>query len=121
MAWHGALLQRELVQQQLGGCLLLDPGDDAPCLGPVKADHMREATVAASTGSERGHAALVGVVAVQVNVALGAVAEALLDAVRAGAAKARELRHAELPAELPAEPRHELRRGEAAEAVGQPG
>ncbi len=72
--------------------------------------------MAASTGSEHGHAALVGMVAVQVNVALGAAAEALLDVVRAGAAEARELQHAELPSET----RHELRRGQALEAVGQP-
>ena len=55
-------------------------------------------------------------VAEQVNVALGAAAEALLDTVRAGVAEARELRDTELPAE----PRHELRRGEAIEAIGQP-
>ncbi|MFO0003914.1 MAG: hypothetical protein ACK559_22565, partial [bacterium] len=55
-------------------------------------------------------------VAMQVDVALAAAAEALLNAVRAGVAEARELRHAELPAE----PRHELRRVEAVEGVGQP-
>ena len=37
-------------------------------------------------------------VAEQVNVALGAAAEALLDTVRAGVAEARELRDTELPA-----------------------
>ncbi len=42
--------------------------------------------MAAYAGSERGHAALVAMVAVQVNIALGAAAEALLDAIHAGAA-----------------------------------
>ena len=61
---HGQWESHQLVQQQLRGRLLLHPGHHAPCLGPVEARHVLEATVAASAGGERGQAALVGVVAV---------------------------------------------------------
>ncbi len=60
---------------------------------------MLEATMAASAGSERGHAALVGVVTVKVDV-LAASSKALLHANRVGIAETRDLRDAELPAEL---------------------
>jgi hypothetical protein len=58
-----------------------------------------------------GHAALVGGVAVEVDVAFGAASETLLHTARVGTTEARELRDAELPAE----PGHELHLGKAVE------
>ncbi len=86
------MLLRELVQEQLCGRLLLNPGTAR--LGAAEAHHVLEATVAASAGTKRGHAALVGVVAVDVDVAFGAASETLLNTARVDIVEARELRDA---------------------------
>ncbi len=80
------------MQQQLCGGLLLVPGDDTARLRAVEAHHVLEAAVTASAGGKRRHAALVGVIAVEVDVALASASETLLHTARVGIAEARDLR-----------------------------
>ena len=115
---HGITLRGgELAKQELRGRLLFHPRRDAAGLGRVVADNVLQIAVSVAAAAQADLAWHVRVVAMQVDRALAAAAEALLHSLGVGVAEVGWLRNAKLEAE----PRDEVDRGEAKEGVGELG